>query len=153
MDLNVQKRMAGKVLKCSPKRAKLNPEFSDDIKEATTKRDIRSLVREGSIVKNQKKGVSKARANKRAEQKKKGLRRGRGKKKGTKNANFPRKKLWILKIRSQRNFLKELKEKNIVNTKDYHELYNKAKGGFFRNKRHIKIFIEEHELAKNKKAK
>jgi large subunit ribosomal protein L19e len=151
MRLKVQKRLAGKVLKRSSKRTKLKPEFSEDIKEATTKRDIRSLIRENSITKKQKKGVSRARANKKAKQKSKGLQRGKGKKKGTKNANFPKKKLWMQKIRVQRKFLKELKEKSLISSKDYHNLYKKAKGGFFRSKRHIKLFIDEHELSLKKK--
>jgi large subunit ribosomal protein L19e len=146
MKLNVQKQLAGKVFKCSKKRAKLDPKYAEDIKEATTKRDIRSLIREGTVTKKQKKGVSRARANKKARQERKGLQKGKGKRKGTRNANFPKKKLWIAKIRVQRRFIKELKEKKIISTKGYHELYKKSKGGFFRSKRHIKLFIEEHDL-------
>ena len=47
------------------------------------------------------------------------------------------------KIRVQRSFLKELKEKKIITQKKYSELRAKAKGGFFRSKRHIKIILEK----------
>jgi ribosomal protein L19E len=36
-----------------------------------------------------------------------------------------------------------LKEKKIIDDKLYRELYLKSKGGFFRSKRHIKIYLEE----------
>ena len=50
-------------------------------------------------------------------------------------------------IRHQRSFLKELKEKGIVTKQIFRELYLKSKGGFFRSKRHIKLYIDEHKLA------
>ncbi len=60
------------------------------------------------------------------------------------------KREWINKIRLQRKFLKELKDKKIIIPSIYQELYLKAKGGFFRNKKHIKLYLEEHNLAKKK---
>ncbi len=48
-----------------------------------------------------------------------------------------------IKIRNQRKFLKELKDKKIVNKRVSSDLRSKAKGGFFRSKRHIKIFLEK----------
>ena len=48
-----------------------------------------------------------------------------------------------MKIRNQRKFLKELKDKKIINKKVGSDLRSKAKGGFFRSKRHIKIFLEK----------
>ena len=43
------------------------------------------------------------------------------------------------KIRNQRKFLKELKDKKIISKEINTNLRSKAKGGFFRSKRHIKI--------------
>ena len=51
-------------------------------------------------------------------------------------------------MRTQRGFLKELKEKKIVTGLIYRQLYRKSKGGFFRSKRHIKLYVEEHDLTK-----
>jgi large subunit ribosomal protein L19e len=146
MKLSVQKRLAANVLKCSPKRVSLAPNRSADIKEAITRSDIKNLIGEGLIVKHQEKGVSRARAKKRADQRRKGLQRGPGKRKGKKTAIVPRKTAWMAKIRTQRVFLKELKDNNVIEQKDYVSLYRKAKGGFFRNKRHIKIYAEEHNM-------
>lgn len=150
MKLTVQKRLAASVLDCSPKRVHFTPDRINDIKEAITKADIKALVNDGTISKIPEKGVSRARANKRLVQRRKGLQRGPGKRKGKSTATLPRKTSWISKIRVQRSFLKELREKEIIDRDVFKQLYAKSKGGFFRNKRHIKIYIEENELARKK---
>lgn len=146
MNLAVQKRLAASVLKCSEKRVQLVPDRLPDIKEAITKADIRGLISEGLIYKEQEKGVSRFRARHKANQRKKGLQRGPGKRKGKKTAIVPKKEAWMAKIRVQREFIKELKTKNLVDAESYKNLYRKSKGGFFRNKRHIKVYIQEHNL-------
>ena len=55
------------------------------------------------------------------------------------------------KIRLQRKFLKELYNKEYLNPQIYRKLYNKAKGGFFRSKRHIKLYIDDNDLVVKKK--
>ncbi|MGM5480944.1 MAG: 50S ribosomal protein L19e [Nanobdellota archaeon] len=148
MKLSVQKRLAASVLDCSPKRVQFAPDRVNDIKEAITKSDIKSLINDGTIKKIPIKGVSRARANKRLVQRRKGLQRGAGKRKGKKTAIVPRKEAWMSRIRVQREFLKELREKEIIDRMVFKDLYAKSKGGFFRNKRHIKIYIDENELAR-----
>ncbi len=146
MKLSIQKRLAGQVLKCSPKRVHFDPARVADIESAITKADIRALVGEGVISEIQKAGISRARAKKRADQRRKGLQRGPGKRKGKITAIVPRKTAWMAKIRAQRDFLKELREKGLVSNDSFKNLYRKAKGGFFRNKRHIKVYANEHKL-------
>jgi len=148
MNLRLQKRLAADVLKCSEKRVWLDQDRLEDIKEAITKLDIRSLIVDGAIKEKPVKGIAKFRARKLALQKRKGRRKGVGSRKGRKTARLPRKDAWIGRIRMQRRFLKELREKGLVSTADYHSLYRKAKGGFFRSKRHVKLYIEEHRLIK-----
>ena len=81
-------------------------------------------------------------------QKRKGKRKGAGSKKGKKTARLSKKDAWTGRIRIQRRFLKELRDKGIITKNDYHSLYLKSKGGFFRSKRHIKLYIEERGLVK-----
>ena len=50
------------------------------------------------------------------------------------------------RIRNQRQLLKILRDKKIITTTIYQELYAKSKGGFFRSRRHITLYLEEHEL-------
>jgi large subunit ribosomal protein L19e len=150
MKLSVQSRLAASVLKCSSKRVHFVPDRLLDIKEAITKADIKGLISEGVIFKTQAKGVSRFRAKQKAAQRRKGLQRGPGKRKGKHTAIVSKKEAWMAKIRTQRIFLKELKSKKIVDAAAYKNLYRKSTGGFFRNKRHIKIYMQEHNLVNNK---
>ena len=146
MQLDNQKRLAAQVLKCSKKRVCFDQDRLEDIKEAITKADIRSLINDKTIKAKPVKGVSRARARKIAVQKRKGRRKGLGSRKGKKTARLPKKVAWMNKIRIQRNFIKEIRSKKIIAKSNYQTLYLKAKGGFFRSKRHIKLYIEEHNL-------
>lgn len=150
MKLAVQKRLAADILKCSPKRIRLAPDRLQDMKEAITKADIRGLINDGLIIKMPEKGVSRARAKHRADQRRKGLQRGPGKRKGKITAIVPRKMSWMAKIRAQRAFITMLREKELIDAQGYKNLYRKAKGGFFRNIRHIKIYMQEHNLVVKK---
>jgi len=148
MKLTVQKILASKILKCSPKRVKLAPDHFSDISKAITRMDVADLIEEGLIQKIPAKGVSRVRARKSDLQRAKGLRKGPGRHKAKKTARSPKKQLWMVKIRLLRAFLKELKTKKILSQENYKDLYHKAKGGFFRNKRHVKIYMEEHNLGR-----
>ncbi len=150
MKLAVQKRLAGDILKCSTKRIRLAPDRLSEMKEAITKADIRGLINDGLIIKMPEKGVSRARARKRANQRRKGLQRGPGKRKGKITAIIPRKTSWMAKIRAQRAFISMLKEKGLIDAAGYKNLYRKSKGGFFRNRRHIKIYMEDQKLVVKK---
>ncbi len=146
MELKLQKRLAAEVLKCSPKRVIFDSEQLTEIKEGITKGDIRSLVKKGAMKKVQIAGISRSRAKERQQQRKKGRQRGYGSRKGTKNARLSQKWQWINRIRVQREFLKELRNKQHVGAGAYHMLYRKAKGGFFRSLRHLRIYMSENKL-------
>lgn len=148
MKLRLQKRLAARLLDCSPKRVRFDPVQLNDIKEGITKSDVRLLVSDKLVTKRPEKGVSRARARKTREQKRKGMRRGHGSKKGTPNANKPMKERWMEKVRVQRIFLKLLKEKERISLPTYRLLYRKSKGGYFRSKRHIKLYIDDQRLWK-----
>jgi large subunit ribosomal protein L19e len=150
MKLKIQRRLAAGLLKCSENRIVFDNTRLEDIKEAITKADIKSLIANKIISKKPLVGVSRVRARERKKQKRKGKRRGLGSRKGKKTARLPKKKAWIIKIRVQRGFIRLLRDKGVITIKGYHELYSKAKGGFFRSKRHIKMYMEERGLAKNK---
>ncbi|MBW2966048.1 50S ribosomal protein L19e, partial [Candidatus Woesearchaeota archaeon] len=82
MKLNLQKRLAAQILKCGEKKICMDTSRLEDIKEAITKADIRSLVSEGVIKRKQSNAASRVRARKIAVQKRKGRRKGAGKRKG-----------------------------------------------------------------------
>ncbi|MDP7141280.1 MAG: 50S ribosomal protein L19e [Candidatus Woesearchaeota archaeon] len=146
----IQKRLAAQILKCSPKRIKLDSLRMEDIKKAITKVDVRSLIKEKAIKRKAVTSISKSRIRKNKEQKRKGRQRGYGSRKGTKNLRMGKKRRWINLVRAQRELIKELKLRNRISTKSYRMLYLKIKSGFFRNKRHVKLYIGEQNLLEKK---
>ncbi len=149
MNLGKQKNLAARALGVSKKRIKFDAVTADSkksLKEMLSREDARALLEEKVIKKLPKKGISKTRANKIAVQKKKGRRQGQGSRKGTANARFPEKDQWMIKIRALRALLKQYKESGKMDSKTYRSLYLKIKGNFFRNKRHLKLYIEQNNL-------
>ncbi len=153
MKLTVQKRLASQILKCSPSRVWIDPEKVQDVKEAITSQDIKSLINNGLIVKKQKDGQSGFHSKKILAQKRKGQRKGHGSRKGKSGARTHEKTEWINRIRLQRAFMQDLKKKGLIDSKNYRMVAMRIKGGFFRSKRHIKIFINEKGIIKNEKSK
>ena len=143
-DLKLQKRLAAQVAGVGKSKICIDSTKMKDVKEAITKVDIRSLIKQGIIVVKRKVTPSRARAKKRHEQKKKGRQRGQAKRKGTKKARMG--DLWITRIRVQRRTLKELRSLKKLDSKVYRNLYRKAKGGFFRSKKHMLGYIEQKGL-------
>jgi large subunit ribosomal protein L19e len=145
MNLKVQKRLAAQIFGCSPDRVVFNDDRLEDIKQAITKRDLKLLIGDGAITKKAGNFTSKFRARKLAIQKRKGRRAGPGSKKGKATARANPKQIWMHTIRVQREFVLLLLEKKIITRAAYRELYLKSKGGYFRSRRHIKLYLQEHE--------
>lgn len=148
--LKTQKRLAGQILKCSPDRAWMDPDRLDEIKEAITNANVRGLISSGAIVKKPTNSTSRGRIRLALIQKRKGRGKEPSKRKGKATARRQPKKEWMNKVRLLRNTLTELKDKDAIEVKDYRSLYMKVKGGFFRSKRHLQMYIEEQGLLKKK---
>jgi large subunit ribosomal protein L19e len=146
VNLKKKRRMLRSLTGVGSKRIKFDPSAASEIKNAITKSDSRGLIKSGIIVIKTKHGSSRARARKKLSQKRKGRQKGWGSRKGSRRARLPGKEEWMDKIRAQRTFLRELRESGIITKKVFREIYRKSKGGFFRSRRHIKIYLQEHEL-------
>ena len=151
MKLNMQKTLASKVAKVGVGRIKIDPANAEQVKEAITKADIRDLIDQDVIEIKPLVRNSKARARARAAAKKKGRQRGAGSKVGRMTSRTPPKKAWINRIRLQRKIIKSFKDSGRLSTGDWKVLYRRAKGGFFRNKRHLLQVIEQGKLLKKVK--
>lgn len=149
--LDVQRKLAAQILKCGENRIRFEPDKLDDIKEAITKNDVRSLIKNNIISRKRLLTTSRFWARKRKIQKKKGKQQGFGSRKGRKTARLNPKTTWINKIRLQRDFIKYLRDNSMVTSSMYHDIYMKIKGGFFRNLRHLKLYTKERVLVKNEK--
>ena len=148
MTLKVQKRIAGKLLKVGINRVWFDPNRLEEIKEAITRADINHLIRDKAIQAKPERGISSFRNRKLIVQRRKGQRKGQGSRKGKPTSRLKSKTAWIRKIRSQRKFLRYLKDNKLINSNIYKKLYLMCKGGFFRSRRHIKLYLTERNLMK-----
>jgi large subunit ribosomal protein L19e len=146
--MNLQKRLASKLLKCSPQRIVFDTSKLSEIKDAITKFDVRGLINKGIISKLPVHGTSHFHARKITVQKRRERRKGAGSRKGRFAARADEKFVWMNTVRAQRSFLKRLKSKSLVSTGDFKMLYAKSKGGYFRSVQHLKLFINEQGLIK-----
>lgn len=144
MEFSQVKRLAAEICGCGRNRVKI----IDTAKaaQAMTKEDVRALVHQGAIEKKPVHGTSRVRARKIAVQKKKGLRRGTGSRHGTMKTRTPKKQRWMKRVRALRREL--LKAKSAIGTKNYRNIYNMVKGGYFRDKGHMKLYMKEKGITK-----
>ncbi|NJE07212.1 50S ribosomal protein L19e [Thermococcus sp. M39] len=146
--MRMQRRIAAEILKCGENRVWIDPERIEDVKSAITREDIKRLIKEGVIKKKPIKGQSTYRAKIRHEQRKKGRHRGPGSRKGKKTARMGKKERWIMTIRALRKELRKLKAEKKIDVHTYRRLYIRAKGGQFKNKHQLYLFLEEKGILK-----
>jgi large subunit ribosomal protein L19e len=146
MDLFLQKRLAAKVAGVGLDKVVINTARTEEVKEAITKADIRSLIKTGAIIVKPVATPSRFRAKLQIAQKKKGKRRGQGHKKGAWKARVGN--TWTAKIRAMRSMLQELRTEKKITNETYRDAYMKAKGGFFRDKGHIRFYLEQNKMVK-----
>ncbi len=138
--VSIQKKLAAKVMKAGISRVWLNPEKMKDIEKAITKWDIRKLVKKGDIKTLPEEIKVRTDVKKR--------KRGPGSRKGKKYSIVPRKRRWMSTVRPQRKMLKELKASVQLDNANYRKLYNLVKGGMFRSRAHLKLYIEQNNMLK-----
>jgi len=148
MDLSIQKRLAAEILGVGVSRIWVDPERIEDVQAATTKDDIRKLIKDGVIGVKPVRGISRSRWKIRHEQRKKGRRRGHGKRKGAKTARLSKKEAWMHRIRKIRRYLRYLRDKEIIDRRTYRRLYMLAKGGMFKSLSSLQMYMKEHGIIK-----
>ena len=144
--LRTQIRISSELLKVGVTRIKIKPEKAVEVSEAITRDDVKRLIKNGSIYKTPETGTSRGRWRKARLQKKKGRQAGAGSRKGGKLARTPRKEAWINRSRAQRELLKKMLTNKIISKPTFKALYLKIKGGFFRDRKHLKTYLGDHNL-------
>lgn len=153
MNLTPQKKIAAKILNVGVKRVWIDPDYEEDLSLALTRDDVRKLIADNVIRRKAIKGVSRGRARILSLQKRRGQRRGHGSRKGKAGARQPGKKVWINKVRSQRRYLRGLRDNQLILPSQYRKLYSKVKGNSYRSVAHLRNTIDDSGIIKKRKVK
>jgi large subunit ribosomal protein L19e len=145
-DLSSQRRLAAQILKIGRNRVWIDPERMDDVEGAITREEVRKLIHEKIIVSQPEKGVSRSRAKIIREKKLKGRRGGPGSITGAGYAKVTKKDAWMLKIRSLRRKLRELKASRIITEDTYSQYYRMAGSGRFQSIAELERNLKSNEL-------
>merc|ERR1712070_125153 len=146
--LRLQKRLAATVLKCGKKRVWIDPNETNEVALANSRKNIKKLFKDGLIMKRQVGMHSRSRCKRVHEAKRKGRHNGTGKRRGTRNARMPSKILWIRRQRVLRRLLKKYREGKKITKDIYHYFYLHAKGNIYKNK---SVLVESIHKMKQEK--
>jgi len=145
-DLKGQRRLASQILKIGQNRVWINPERMDDVEGAITREEVRKLIHEKIIVSLPVKGVSRSRAKVIRGKKKLGRRSGPGSVTGAGYAKVTKKEAWMIKIRSLRRKLRELKASRVITEATYTQYYRMAGSGRFHSVAELERNLKENDL-------
>lgn len=145
-DLSGQRRLAARILKIGQNRVWINPERMDDVEGAITREEVRKLIHEKIIVSLPEKGVSRSRAKVIRAKKAKGRRSGPGSITGAARAKVTKKDAWMIKIRSLRRKLRELKASRVIAETTYTQYYRMAGSGRFESIADLERNLKANDL-------
>ena len=142
VNLKTKRQLVSRILGVGANRVRFDSDHLDDVADAITRDNIRSLVTAKIIEIKSIKGTSRGRAHFKKHQRR---RRGtkQGSKKGRKGARVGKKEVYVKRIRAMRHQIKVSKSRKEITNKDYWNLYKQVGGNQVRNLAHLRSLIEE----------
>ncbi len=130
MNLGKKKSLATRTLKVGKERIVFLRSRMDEIKEAITKNDIRSLQKEGAIIIKDIKGRKKI--------KKKSKNKGTG---NVRKKVNKRKQEYVKMTRKLRNYVAEMKKQGKLSKEEIEDIRKKIRNKVFKSKAHLKEYV------------
>ncbi len=148
VNLKAKKRLAARVTGVGVHRIRFDTDHLDDVADAITRENIRSLITANTIRIKSFTGTSKGRAHtKKAQKNKRGITQGT--KKGRKGARVGKKEVYVAKVRALRRLLKIAKDRKDLTNPEFWILYKKVGGNTVRNKAHLRTLMDEIKEKRN----
>ena len=142
VNLKSKKRLVSRIVGVGIHRVRFDSDHLDDVADAITRDDIRSLITANTITVKSFKGTSRGRAKiKNIQKSKRGT--GQGSKKGRKGAREGKKIVYVNKVRALRYILKIAKDRKEIDNDVFKSIYKKIGGNTIRNKAHLRTIISE----------
>ena len=142
VNLKTKRQLVSRILGVGVDRIKFDPSYLDDVADAITRDNIRSLITANVIEVKPIKGTSKGRAHfKKTQRKKRSTKQGS--KKGRKGARIGKKEVYVKRIRAMRHQLSVSKARKEITNESYWKLYKQVSGNQVRNLAHLRSLIEE----------
>ena len=142
VNLKAKKRLVSRIVGVGVNRVRFDTEHLDDVADAITRDDIRSLITANTISIKSFKGTSRGRAKtKKIQKSKRGA--GQGSKKGRKGAREGKMAVYVKKVRSLRYILKIAKDRKEIDNNIFKSIYKKIGGNTIRNRAHLRTVISE----------
>ncbi len=142
VNLKAKKRLASRVTGVGVHRIRFDSDHLEDVADAITRENIRSLITANTIQIKSFTGTSRGRAQKKKDQKnKRGT--GQGSKQGRKGARVGKKEVYVAKVRALRRLIKIAKDRKDITNPEFWALYKKIGGNTVRNKAHLRLLMEE----------
>ena len=142
VNLRSKKQLVSRICNVGINRVHFDSDHLDDIADAITRENVRSLLTANTVKNKPIVGTSRGRAKvKKIQKKKRGVKQGS--KKGRKGARIGKKEVYVIKVRSLRYRLKIAKDRKEITNMEFWELYKKIGGNTVRNVAHLRTLIEE----------
>jgi len=142
VNLKAKKRLVSRIVGVGVHRVRFSEDNLDDVANAITRADIRSLITANTITIKSFTGTSRGRAQtKKAQRNKRGT--TQGSKQGRKGARVGKKEVYVAKVRALRRLLKIAKAREDITNPEFWMLYKKVGGNTVRNKAHLRALMDE----------
>ena len=142
VNLKAKKRLVSRIVGVGVNRVRFDGDHLDDVADAITRDDIRSLITANTITIKSFTGTSRGRAKtKKIQRSKRGATQGY--KMGRKGASECKKAVYVKKVRSLRYVLKIAKDRKEIDNNTFKSIYKKIGGNTIRNRAHLRTVISE----------